>query len=414
MELNFFTDNDRKIIDILKKAAERMDKRPVVRLAGGWVRDHLIGKENDDFDVCVHGVTADDFAASICEIFENSGVAKLEGHPTDTTTVSISRVNMSNGLWIDITSIDDLFIDAKNRDFTLNAIYYNIIDQIIEDPTDGCSSLKDHEIQISVDPVIAFNDEPRRILRMLRFISILGFTISQNILDAFVNNLDEKNFRSKVSSARIGIEISKMLKGQYFTQAFALILKPKAKLFSLIFDVDGIYKLNPLDAFHRIMNITTPNDSLYFAAIYFPLIETRNQFSGVCRKYQMSMNIANRAKKLTRAHYIFDKQEIPDSYDRYSAAKILMELGEDWKLSSQLLQTEKGKQLFSEFSKFVEREHMENSWDIKPMFNQKELSTILSVPLSKEISKHMENLIRWQIENPLKSKDDFISEHQNK
>ncbi|EAX96509.1 hypothetical protein TVAG_148610 [Trichomonas vaginalis G3] len=277
----------------------------------------------------------------------------------------------------------------------------------IEDPANGIYSIKNKIIQIAVEPKKAFYNEPRRILRLLRFVSILGFSVSQEIIDALLE-IDENNFKKKVPSARIGLELMKMLNGAYFQKVFPILLNSLSNLFGMIFDIDGIYKLNAIEAFHRVIKIKTPNNALYFGAIYLPLKDSKYKLSGVCKKYQIPNVFAVEGRRFFYASQIFDDQGQIE-LTRYSAGKILIELGQNWKLASEILQTESGQKLFSQFSEFVINEGMEDAWSTKPFFSNRELIGIHGKSVNpSSINKLGDSLLRWQLENPSKSKSDYI------
>lgn len=368
----------------------------------------MLGLENNDFDVCISGNSdIEGFARAIETVCETKGITKLEDNLQEDTVISIIRVNLKKDLWIDITYIENIEDDSKTRDFPLNSIYFNVNEMKIEDPANGIYSIKNKIIQIAVEPKKAFYDKPRRILRLLRFVSILGFSVSQEIIDALLE-IDENNFKKKVPSARIGLELMKMLNEAYFQKVFPILLNSLSNLFGMIFDIDGIYKLNAIEAFHRVIKIKTPNNALYFAAIYLPLKDSKYKLSGVCKKYQIPNVFAVEGRRFFYASQIFDDQGQIE-LTRYSAGKILIELGQNWKLASEILQTESGQKLFSQFSEFVINEGMEDAWSTKPFFSNRELIGIHGKSVNpSSINKLGDSLLRWQLENPSKSKSDYI------
>ena len=103
------------------------------------------------------------------------------------------------------------------RDFTVNAIFYNLKTKEIEDLTGkGLKDLKKGIIRTPIDPKTTFKDDPLRILRAIRFKNQLNFEYDQKIIDLFKN--DEKNnfflishLQNKVSRERVNIEFKKIL-----------------------------------------------------------------------------------------------------------------------------------------------------------------------------------------------------------
>src|SRR5690606_36753103 len=67
--------------------------------------------------------------------------------------------------------------DVWRRDFTLNALYYNIADFTITDYTGGMKDLNNSMIRLIGDPAKRFREDPIRILRAIRFAVKLGMMI---------------------------------------------------------------------------------------------------------------------------------------------------------------------------------------------------------------------------------------------
>ena len=76
--------------------------------------------------------------------------------------------------------------DALRRDFTVNALFYDIGDFSIIDYTGGMEDLKRGVIRTIGDPVVRFTEDPVRMLRAIRFAAMLGFTIEDATWDALV------------------------------------------------------------------------------------------------------------------------------------------------------------------------------------------------------------------------------------
>lgn len=99
--------------------------------------------------------------------------------------------------------------DAFRRDFTVNAIYYDIEDSKIVDPTGGLHDLENKLIRAtSKNPDIILQDDGLRILRLVRFASELGFDVEKSTLESAKRNVDKL---SDISSERIRDELMKIL-----------------------------------------------------------------------------------------------------------------------------------------------------------------------------------------------------------
>ena len=80
---------------------------------------------------------------------------------------------------------DELALDARRRDFSVNALYQDILTGAVCDPTGGLADLKAHVLRTTAaDPVTILRDDGLRILRLCRFSARLGFTVDGGTWDA--------------------------------------------------------------------------------------------------------------------------------------------------------------------------------------------------------------------------------------
>src|SRR4030042_7168728 len=104
-----------------------------------------------------------------------------------------------------VKSLDE---DLKRRDFTINALAYDIINNKIIDIFNGREDIKNKVIKAIGEPVDRFNEDSLRMLRACRFSSQLNFKIEDNTLDAIKKM--SKNI-NKISAERIRDEIIKLM-----------------------------------------------------------------------------------------------------------------------------------------------------------------------------------------------------------
>lgn len=162
-------------------------------LVGGGVRDMLIGVKPKDFDVAT-----DAHPDTVRQIFRNS---RLIGRrfrlvhvyfPGEIIEVSTFRANAEEslkdqhlsdtkgkrpGAILSDNTYGTIEEDAWRRDFTLNALYYNIADYSVVDYTGGMLDLKNRLIRMIGDPVQRFHEDPVRLLRAIRFAAKLHFKL---------------------------------------------------------------------------------------------------------------------------------------------------------------------------------------------------------------------------------------------
>ena len=160
-------------------------------LVGGGVRDMLLGEEPKDFDIATNATPE-----QIKELFRNCRligrrfrlahilfgreiieVATLRGHHQETDTEKLAKQNDSGMLLRDNVygTIDE---DAERRDFTVNALYYNVADYSIIAYGGGLDDLDDRILRMIGDPKTRYQEDPVRMLRAVRFATKLDMTMS--------------------------------------------------------------------------------------------------------------------------------------------------------------------------------------------------------------------------------------------
>jgi poly(A) polymerase len=97
--------------------------------------------------------------------------------------------------------------DAIRRDFTVNALFYSIADYSVIDYVNGMEDLRKGLIRIIGDPVVRFTEDPVRMVRAVRFASMLGFEIEEQTYRAM---LELKDKIALASPARMYEEVQKL------------------------------------------------------------------------------------------------------------------------------------------------------------------------------------------------------------
>jgi poly(A) polymerase len=110
--------------------------------------------------------------------------------------------------------------DAIRRDFTVNALYYNIADFSVVDFTDGVDDLKNRQIRMIGDPATRIQEDPVRMLRAIRFAAKLDFDIQPDLAAAIKQLADTITL---TSSSRLFEEIIKLFHGGYAVRVFELL-----------------------------------------------------------------------------------------------------------------------------------------------------------------------------------------------
>lgn len=158
-------------------------------LVGGGVRDLLLGREPKDFDVAT-----DATPEQVKEVFRN---CRLIGRRFRLAHVHFGREiievatfrsmqdasepgdrETENGMLVRDNIYGTIEEDALRRDFTINALYYNIEDFSVVDYAGGMEDLQSGVLRLLGDPDTRYREDPVRMLRAVRFAAKLGFMIN--------------------------------------------------------------------------------------------------------------------------------------------------------------------------------------------------------------------------------------------
>ena len=204
-------------------------------LVGGGVRDLILGREPKDFDIAtdarpeqVHRLFRNcrligrrfrlahvQFGREIVEVatFRACGDDSEDGNGPSVERAADGRI-LSDNVY---GSIED---DAWRRDFTINALYYDIANFAVLDYVGGMSDLKAGLIRLIGDPAQHYHEDPVRLLRAVRFAAKLGFRLDP-ATEAPLHRLG--HLLEKIPPARLFDEVLKLFLGGCAIQTFELL-----------------------------------------------------------------------------------------------------------------------------------------------------------------------------------------------
>lgn len=174
-------------------------------IVGGFVRNHLLwGKSpNTDIDIC-SALTPQEVVArlvnniTVVPINPKIGTLKLVIEEEEYEYTCFRRDNYpQNGRHTpeDVVFIKDIREDALRRDFTVNAVYYDIMKGQIVDPLGkGVEDISKKEINTTTAPEKVFGEDGLRLMRLVRFSAELGFSIGEETKNAakqYAKNLSD-------------------------------------------------------------------------------------------------------------------------------------------------------------------------------------------------------------------------------
>lgn len=235
---------EQNIFRFLKRAADNASPAVELRVAGGWVRDKLLGRDTGDIDIAVRFTTGIRFAEHVQSVARSSRVAFPAPSCSEYVPVvsSVTRIKpnpaMSRHLETAAVRLDNIDLDfvhlrtddyaednriptvrhgtpvqdAYRRDFTVNSLFYNLQNREIEDLTSrGLSDLESRLLRTPLDPCTTLLDDPLRALRAVRFACTLDFDICPRLSDALEGTQLRAVLRRKVSRERVGLEVMQVV-----------------------------------------------------------------------------------------------------------------------------------------------------------------------------------------------------------
>lgn len=209
-------------------------------LVGGSVRDLLLGLSPKDFDVVTNALPEE-----IQRLFSNSfiigrrfrlvhvrfgneiiEVATFRGN----TKNNIGRVKTQHGVLLRDNVYGTLEDDVWRRDFTVNALYYNIADFSVIDYVNGMADLEKKCLRVIGDPIERYREDPARMLRGIRLAGKLDFSIEPSSAEPI------RKYRELILHVPPARLFDKMLKIFHSGKSYAIFqLMQEYGLFEILF-----------------------------------------------------------------------------------------------------------------------------------------------------------------------------------
>lgn len=469
--------------------AANAGKEPLMlRITGGWVRDKILGFDSHDLDIAVNTMTGEQLALGLSDFLTRNhqlygitphSIHKIDKNPekskhleTATTKlfgIEVDFVNLrseeyTNDSRIPVVAFGTPKQDALRRDATLNALFYNIQCDKIEDFTGtGIEDLKRGVLRTPLPPRQTFLDDPLRVLRLIRFASRFGFIIDPETYQAMQDPEINKAFEIKISRERVGAEMQKILQGpnpllglkliqganlqnvifhwhsdpviiaynrenvdmtealeayQKFSKHIALVLEKLPVLLNSFPKIQNDWDTQPtfkqnfllsiiLAPFRGIKIVWNPQKLLNREA---PITE-----SIVKDGLKLGKNDSELISKCVESHLAYNKMVLKfESLSRSEIGLVIRDFKGDWELAhlANLAlaycfdETSLGQ--YQNFYKFVFNENLENSHLLKPLIDGKSLSKRLKIKPGRWMGGVVSEMIKWQLDNPTATEEEVL------
>jgi len=204
-------------LDIIFDKLDKFNIKSII--VGGYIRDKLLNLDSKDIDIELYGINSLQELETILEEFgdvnsvgKSFGVCKLQFEELD-IDFSLPRTDSKvseghRGFKIRTDSSLDFKTASSRRDFTINAMGYDVKEKKFLDPFNGKSDIKNALLR-AVD-ILKFDEDPLRVLRTVQFSSRFNFTLSEE-LHLKCSEMIQNSVLDELPKERIFVEIQKLL-----------------------------------------------------------------------------------------------------------------------------------------------------------------------------------------------------------
>lgn len=203
-------------------------------LVGGPVRDLLLHRPSHDLDFCTSARPEQfepilrHWGSGFWDMGRKFGTLGALRRRPDGTEVKVEVTTYRrdtydpNSRKPEVDYGDSLEGDLSRRDFTVNAMALRVPDLVFVDPYRGANDLAKQVLRTPVDPRQSFDDDPLRMMRAVRFVAQLGFTIAPETAEAITRMTDRISI---VSAERIRDELTKLMLADHPVQGIEALVQ---------------------------------------------------------------------------------------------------------------------------------------------------------------------------------------------
>ena len=217
MKINLTQNKNFKLFKIISKVAQ--ENNQTVYIVGGYVRDLLMQRKaptDIDFVTEQSGIELAKAAGKELgdlkvSVFKTYGTAMIKYKDLDLEFVGARKESYSEDSRKPAVETGTLEDDQKRRDFTVNALAISLnaenFGELI-DPFNGREDMQNKILRTPLEPAQTYSDDPLRMMRAIRFASVLHFEIEKNSLEAIKQEAERIKI---VSMERIMVEFNKIM-----------------------------------------------------------------------------------------------------------------------------------------------------------------------------------------------------------
>lgn len=205
----------------LKRLAKLFPPERPLYAVGGCVRDEILGREVFDIDLtsaCLQEEAEKYAKAAGMRVLLGSkrlGTVMIKGEKSyEYTPFRVDSYPAGSGVHkpASVRFTEDIEEDARRRDFTVNALYYDILGGDTLDLLGGKADLDARLLRAVDDPRRVLGEDGLRIMRLYRFVAVLGFSAEEKTASAA---REMSGLLGDIAPERIRVELDKLLAGEH-------------------------------------------------------------------------------------------------------------------------------------------------------------------------------------------------------
>lgn len=453
-------ENEQRIFQLLEECCRDCQLPVTLRVAGGWVRDKLLGLECHDFDIAIDRMMGQQFAAHLrsyllSRAIPASAYGVIQANPerskhleTATLTIfgyPIDFVNLRSESYTGDSRIPATITfgtpreDALRRDITINALFYNIHSRVVEDFCGtGFADLQQRLIRTPLPPKETLLDDPLRLLRVVRFATRFGFTIEPSLQAAMMDENVDAAFRFKISRERVGVELDKILRDRRALDGLNML--HRLNVFNLVFDVPAeLYQshgrhLPAHETIHALLTLLGHIQATWqllmdgynrrlalLAAVLLPFRDVLVERGGSRKAEPLVLAILRDSLKFT-THDMTDVQTLLAPLDRVIAlasatspsderaqlGRLVRALGRHWEIAFQLAAiaaalADPAPDVVARYQAAAARVNelgLSSAWSWRPLLSGHDIQQLTGIREGRAVGRLLDALMQWQFEHP--------------
>lgn len=271
-----------EVTSSLYELAKKLLPEGPLYITGGYVRNHIMSVGKDDMDLAsyinpkevIELLKGSEFR--VVPVNVKLGTIKIIKDKESYEYTAFRRDNYPDDgshRPMSVTFTKDIKSDAMRRDFTVNAIYYNILKNEYIDFFHGFKDIENKILRTTINPETVFSEDGLRILRLVRFVAELDFDVDKDTYQAAKENVV---LLKDIAPERIQVELNKILRAD---QRYFLNDKAHLKGFEMLRDIGALDIIFPMLKINNIDIIADINPNVRLTALLINNSNSKDKIS---------------------------------------------------------------------------------------------------------------------------------------